>query len=99
MSFERPEIYAWNVYGLFASQLIVTSQTNLDIIIHVPEHSDFITEDGTEMAGEYLVRLFDQMLRERGIHNYTLKYSVRTGERWSSVDYDTTARSLRMRVP
>ena len=85
---ERPEIYGWVVYGLTPEKFVVIDPHNLDIYISVPEHSDFLNEDGTEIAGDYLAKEFNKMLKSRGIHNYTLKCSIRRGTRWRMDDYE-----------
>lgn len=90
----RPEICNWMVYGLRSERFSVTSPQNIDIYISVPERSEFVTEDGKELAGDYLAREFNKMLKERGIHNYTLKCMTRAGEKWRLAEYEAVDRRL-----
>lgn len=55
----------------------------IEVYISVPEHSYNRNHAGEEMAGDVLAARFKSSLAELGVKRLTVRYRIRTGERWT----------------
>ena len=72
----------WAALGVTIDRDNETAE-GIEVYISVPEHSYNRNQAGEEMAGDILAARFKSTLTELGVKRLTVRYRIRTGERWT----------------